>query len=79
MDKVICWQFQKTSKEVIRPQKILKYMHGLKSAILAIFQKELGWPCPVSAVLKNASSFEKKNVLGADEYRERLEGKISKY
>ena len=24
-------------------------MHGLKSAILAIFQKGLGWPCPVSA------------------------------
>ena len=32
-------------------------MHGLKSAILAIFQKGLGWPCPVSAALKNA--FEK--------------------
>jgi hypothetical protein len=30
-------------------------MHGLKSAILAIFQKGLGWPCPVSAALKNAS------------------------
>ena len=29
-------------------------MHGLKSAILAIFQKGLGWPCPVSAALKNA-------------------------
>ena len=31
-------------------------MHGLKSAILAIFQKSadwLDWPCPVSAALKN--------------------------
>jgi hypothetical protein len=31
-------------------------MHGLKSAILAIFQKLadwLDWPCPVSAALKN--------------------------
>ena len=37
-------------------------MHGLKSAILAIFQKGLGWPCPVSA----------------DEYLERLECKIRK-
>jgi hypothetical protein len=30
--------------------------HGLKSAILAIFQKSanwLGWPCPVSAALQN--------------------------
>jgi len=31
-------------------------MHGLKSAILAIFQKSadwLDWPCPVSAALQN--------------------------
>ena len=27
------------------------YMHGLKSANLA----GLGWPCPVSSALKNAS------------------------
>ena len=33
----------------------LNYMHGLKSAILVIFQKGLGWPCPVSAALRNAS------------------------
>ena len=45
-------------------------MYGLKSVILAIFQKGLGWPCPVSAALKN--------VLGADEYLERLIGKIRK-
>ena len=33
-------------------------MHGLKSAILAIFQKSanwLDWPCPVSAALQNRS------------------------
>jgi len=33
-------------------------MHGLKSAILAIFQKSadwLDWPCPVSAALQNGS------------------------
>ena len=52
-------------------------MHGLKSAIMAIFQKGLEWPFPVSAALKNA--FEKfLFVLCADEYLERLEGKIRK-
>ena len=36
-------------------------MHGLKSAILAIFQKSadwldwLDWPCPVSPALQNSS------------------------
>jgi hypothetical protein len=30
-------------------------MQGLKSAILAIFQKEPGGPCPVSKALKNPS------------------------
>ena len=33
-------------------------MHGLKSAILTIFQKStdwLDWPCPVSAALQNSS------------------------
>ena len=37
------------------PHKMQNYMHWLQSAILAIFQKGLGWPCPVSAALKNAS------------------------
>ena len=55
LDKVTWWHFQSTSKEVIWTKKNLNYMHGLKSAILAIFQKGLGWPCPVSAALKNAS------------------------
>jgi hypothetical protein len=39
-------------------------MHGLKSVILAIFQKGLRWH------LKNLF------VLSADEYLERLKGKI---
>ena len=55
LDKVTWWHFQSTIKEVIWPQKILNYMHGLKSGILAIFQRGLGWPCPVSSALKNAS------------------------
>ena len=42
-----------TPKEVIWSKKFLNLMHGLKSAILAIFQKGLGWPWPVSATLKN--------------------------
>ena len=29
------------------PPKFLNFVHELKSAILAIIQKELGWPCPV--------------------------------
>ena len=55
LDKVTWWHFQSTSKEVNWPQFFFDYMHGLKSAILTIFQKGLGWPCPVSAALKNAS------------------------
>ena len=35
-------------------------MYELKSAILSIFQKGLGWPCPVSVALKNAS-YQLKN------------------
>ena len=35
-------------------------MQGFKSAILAIFQNGLGWPCPVSAALKNPSQEFKK-------------------
>ena len=33
--------FQSTSREVIWPKKILNYMHGVKSAFLAIFQRGL--------------------------------------
>ena len=39
-------------------------MHGLKSAILAIFQRGLGWPFPVSAALKNPSLDLKDFRLG---------------
>ena len=34
-------------------KKILNSMQGLKSAILAIFQRGPQWPCPVSTALKN--------------------------
>ena len=54
LDKVTWWHFQITSKEVIWRKKKMNCMYGLKSAILAIFQKVLGWLCPVSAALKNA-------------------------
>jgi hypothetical protein len=38
------------------PKNNLNSMHGLKKAILAIFQKSanwLDWPCPVGAALQN--------------------------
>jgi hypothetical protein len=41
-------------------------MQGLKSAILAIFQKsadELNWPCSVSAALKKPSAELKKKMF----------------
>ena len=53
-------------------------MHGLKSAILAIFQKGLRWPCHVTAALI-VHICKIIFVLGADEYLERLKGKIRKY
>ena len=36
-------------------QKNVKFHAGVKSAILAIFQRGPGWPCPVSAAIKNPS------------------------
>ena len=58
------------------PKKFQIYPR-VKSAILAIFQNGLGWPCPVRLALKNPSQeLKKKIVLGADEYIERPEGKI---
>ena len=45
-------------KPLIYPLLSTYFMHGLKSAILAIFQKSadwLDWPCPVSAALQNGS------------------------
>ena len=41
LDKVTLWHFQSTSKDLIWPKRILNYMHGSKSAILAIFQRAL--------------------------------------
>ena len=52
-------------------------MQGLKSAILAIFQTGPGWPCSVSAALKNPLRISKiPFALGADEFLAMLEGKI---
>ena len=51
LDKITKWHFHSKSKEVFWQQKFLNSMHGLKSAILAIFQEGLEWPCPVSAAL----------------------------
>ena len=71
------WHFKSTSNEVIWPKIISNFIHGEKSAILAIFQNGLGWPCPVRSALKNLSQELKIIfVLGADEYLERLQGKI---
>jgi hypothetical protein len=39
------------------------FMHGLKSAILAIFLKRLGWLCPVSATLKKVIMVFEKLIL----------------
>jgi hypothetical protein len=33
------------------------YIQGLKSAIWAIFQKGLGWPCPVKGQLISKANF----------------------
>ena len=54
-------------------------MHGLKSAILANFQKGLGWPFLLVRPSKTHHSISKiLFVFGADEYIERLEVKIRK-
>ena len=54
MDKVTWWHFQSTSNEVIWPKNLLKSMHALKSAILAILLEIgqlAGLACLVSAPL----------------------------
>ena len=54
MNKVHKDLFLTTSNKVIWPPKKSAFMHGLKSAILGIFQKSadlLDCPCPVSAAL----------------------------
>jgi hypothetical protein len=58
LDKFTEGNIHSMSNEVIWPKKILNFKHGLKSAILAFFQKSadcLDWPCPVSAALKKQS------------------------
>ena len=54
LDECTKGSFQSLSNEIIWPNFFSNFMHGLKSAILAIFQKSadwLDWPCPVSAAL----------------------------
>ena len=68
------------SNDVIWPKFFLNFKHGLKIAILVIFQKSadwLDWPWPVSAAFKsNRSNWKILFILGSYEYLERLEGKI---
>ena len=57
------------SNEFVCLNKISKYLQGLKSAILAILQTDLGWTCTVSVALKNPSQdFKNSFALGADEF-----------
>ena len=54
-------------------------MQGSKGAILAIFQKGPGWPCPDISALKNPSRDFKNYFcfgLGFYEFLVMLEGKI---
>ena len=53
--KITQWHFHSASKEDIWPKNFSNSMQGLKSAIMAIFQRGPGWPCPVSTALKNPS------------------------
>ena len=58
--------------------KIFKLHAGVKKCpILVIFQTGPGWPCTVSAALKNPSQdFKTLFALGADEFLAMLEGQI---
>jgi hypothetical protein len=77
LDKVRERHFNSTSNEVIWSKKISNSMHGSKSAILAFFQTGLGWPCTVSAALKNLHGISKIIfALCADEFLAVLEGII---
>ena len=49
-EKITKWHIHSASKEDIWPKKNSNSMQGLKSAILAIFQRGPGWP---SAAFKN--------------------------
>ena len=64
---VTWWQLQRTSKEGMWLNNFLKFMRGLKSSIVAIFQKGLGWPCPVIAAPMRVpmnTSFNSKVICG---------------
>jgi hypothetical protein len=78
LDKVKKWHFNSTSNEVIWPKKISNSMHGSTSAILAIFQTGLGWPCTALLVPSRIPHRISKILfaLGADEFLATLEGKI---
>ena len=53
---LICCQETIVKVEIfLEPKKFSNSLQGLKSAILAIFQRGPGWPCPVSAALKSPS------------------------
>ena len=54
-EKITKWHIYIASKEDIWPQNFLNSMQGLKSTVLAIFQRGPGWSCPVSAGLNNPS------------------------
>ena len=55
------------------------YKQGLESAILAIFQRGLGWPCPASMALKNPLLGFKHSFWGGSyEFLAMLKGKVRK-
>ena len=56
---------------------LLNYMQGLKSAILAIFQTEMGWNAQLVRPSRIPHRISKiLFALGAVEFLEMLEGKI---
>ena len=70
MDKVTRWHFQSTSKEVIWLNFLFELDAWVKKCHLGNFSErtEMAAPC----IIELTTLF----VLGADEYLERLEGKI---
>ena len=79
LDKVTWWHFQSTSKKAIWPKNFMNYMHGFRVSFWRFLRK--GWDgC---TLLMQPSKIHHSIwrilfVLGADEYLERLEGKIRK-
>ena len=62
--KPIGGTFKALQKKLFDPKKKLNNMHMLKSAILAIFQKGLGWSCPQKCIIH--SIWKILCVLGAN-------------